>query len=241
MINFNGTTLTEVIYNGVNLDSVWFCDRTAGTCTEVFSKPRVYIKLNSVSCSNSYCYISDNTCQTFEGTFRDVCGAPVGMYCYDQLPAEMTFDRCFCFFDTNGIRVGSANIDYCSNIPFTFSPSVTDYTRCICMFGCGRTSDVGCWPGYIDDPISQAYGTSVSLPAKTTTTNCTIYPTAIDLEDECQIGAGGFLSSPTGTVCIWITDMNVVYNSVNITACGITCSVSMTDLRNGVTLYFSNN
>lgn len=241
MINFNGTTLTEVHYNGVDLDSVWFCDSTAGTCTEVFSKPRVYIKLNSASCTNSYCYISDETCQLFEGTFRDVYGSPVGCYSYSSDGAQYTYDYALCIFNTDDIKVGYANIDYCSNVSFTFTPSVTDYTRCICMFGCGRTLDVVHWPSYVDSHIARGFGENISLPAKTTTTNCTIYPTALDVEDECQTSVGGSILSPLGTVCIWLTDMSVSYDSVNITACGVTCNVSMTDLRNGVTLYFSNN
>ena len=120
MINFNGTTLTEVHYNGVDLDSVWFCDSTAGTCTEVFSKPKVYIKLNSANCNMHYCYISDELCQIFEGTFRDVNGAPVACYYYCSDTSDSTFNADYCTYDTNGIKVGCANIDYYSNVTFSF-------------------------------------------------------------------------------------------------------------------------
>jgi hypothetical protein len=41
-ITYNGTRLTSVGYNGVDLDSVWVCDIATASCTLVFSKDRCF-------------------------------------------------------------------------------------------------------------------------------------------------------------------------------------------------------
>lgn len=41
-IIYNGTKLTSVVYNGVDLDNVWVCDIATASCTLVFTKDRCF-------------------------------------------------------------------------------------------------------------------------------------------------------------------------------------------------------
>lgn len=41
-INYNGTTLANVVYNGTDLDEVWVCCTSCATCTKVFERQKNY-------------------------------------------------------------------------------------------------------------------------------------------------------------------------------------------------------
>ena len=231
MINFNGTTLTEVIYNGTNLDSVWFCDRTAGTCTEVFSKPRVYIKtlINTPSCQWNY----STGPERVDTSFSDRCGTPFATFGWT--PAPFQAPVVFNLIDANCVIFGNYSFNYCSNTEFTITPAITGGSTSVSVGGYTAAST---FPSASSSttvcPISSTFpvqsvesvGNANVAYFNTHATNCFI--------TYCNYNFGDSFYACTSTVC-------ACYDSVNITACGVTCTVSLDDLANGVTLYFSNN
>lgn len=234
MINFNGTTLTEVHYNGVDLDSVWFCDTQAGTCTEVFSKPKVYIKTNINTPSRQW-----STSGSFEGadaTFQDVCGTPFASYGWGISSSISEILAVVNFMSASCVRFGTYSFNYNSNTEFSIEPNIISSSSSTSMsisgynsaasFNSASTSITVC-------PINRTFqacpdGTNASTDVAYFNTNAT------------SNGLNNY-TNDFGTVYINTSTVCACYDSVNITACGVTCTVSLDDLANGVTLYFSNN
>ena len=234
MINFNGTTLTEVIYNGTNLDSVWFCDTNAGTCTEVFSKPRVYIKTNINTPSRQW-----STSGSFEGAeaaFQDVCGTPFACYGWGvaSMPSEIL--AVVNFMNASCVRFGTYSFNYNSNTEFSIEPNIIS----------GSSSTSMSISGYNSAASFNSASTSITVcPINRTFQAC---PSGVNASTDVAYfntnATSNGLNSYTndyGTVYINTSTVCACYDSVNITACGVTCTVSLDDLANGVTLYFSNN
>ena len=234
MINFNGTTLTEVIYNGTNLDSVWFCDTNAGTCTEVFSKPRVYIKTNINTPSRQW-----STSGSFEGadaTFQDVCGTPFANYGWEVSPMPSEILAVVNFMNASCVRFGTYSFNYNSNTEFSIEPNIIS----------GSSSTSMSISGYNSAASFNSASTSITVcPINRTFQAC---PSGVNASTDVAYfntnATSNGLNSYTndyGTVYINTSTVCACYDSVNITACGVTCTVSLDDLANGVTLYFSNN
>ncbi len=233
MINFNGTTLTEVHYNGVDLDSVWFCDTNAGTCTEVFSKPRVYIKTNINTPSRQWSYSGGNPRE--ESSFSDKCGTPFATFGWAVGP-QLELWVSTCFLNANCVIFGNYSFNYCSNTEFTVSPNIISSSSSTSISLSGYTAASSFKSAYSSIsvcPIISAFPANPNESAANAdvahfNTNVT------DVYDQYSYHFGDTVYINTSTVC-------ACYDSVNITACGVTCTVSLDDLANGVTLYFSNN
>jgi len=235
MINFNGTTLTEVHYNGVDLDSVWFCDSTAGTCTEVFSKPKVYIKTNINTPSRQWS-TSGSVVDSADAYFQDVCGTPFAGYGWGIAPSVSEMFAVVDFVNASCVRFGTYSFNYNSNTEFSIEPNIISSSSSTSMSISGYNSAASFNSVSTSITVCPITCTLQACPSGTNTSTDVAYfnTNAISSGINCYTNDFGTVYINTSTVC-------ACYDSVNITACGVTCTVSLDDLANGVTLYFSNN
>jgi len=235
MINFNGTTLTEVHYNGVDLDSVWFCDTNAGTCTEVFSKPRVYIKTNINKPSRQWS-ASGNLFDTTDATFQDVCGTPFACYFWGAAPDLFYQYNVVNFINASCVRFGTYSFSYNSNTEFSIEPNIISSSSSTSMSISGYNSITSMSSASISITVCPINCTFQACPDGTNgSTDVAYFNTQATSNFLCQY------DSDRNTTYVNTSTVCACYDSVNITACGVTCTVSLDDLANGVTLYFSNN
>lgn len=142
-IIYNGTTLSNLTFNGVNVSSAYVCDTSTGCFTRVFPDNYEYCMPTSIICH--YNDIDSVYCYGASGSFGDnaICGQQLCLYaCTEYFCAYLdTSSTSLCFaslcFDTSDFIGNTLEIETCN-----VAAQLNLTSRCEYCHGCGCTAAI---------------------------------------------------------------------------------------------------